>query len=272
MGKWQKFHTRHSPVKKFNPNTGDSAFADDWLRSSTDIPRFEINGIKFEDYKERYPFYQNNAEDTKKSVNKLISEVVLKNLSPNLDKEAILEYLNKTFHQGGYLYPVSTPLSHALNDEAGIQAPGSYIERQISILSTEKGFKIQEIIKSSCIMVTDDRKAPAKLQASSVNNLIMADEGKYLLKAEATLDLDFSQSTDNPILTVESNAISYGKGVIREALDTRSLGERITDFFRSIFGLNKVKELSVDPVKESVKADAPEVDSPEDETTLSMRP
>ena len=246
--KWEKFYSAHSPVTGLNkPNTGPNRYLSDWQRIALkDTPNTEvqINGTSLEKHAANY-----NNFRTEQDLNAFFRDVILKRL-PDNQKNSAIKYLETSFHQGGLLYPVSSVVNFAITN-AGISATieANSIQRRIQIVSTASGFKVQESMSGKELLVPD----------GSLNgvagNIATSDMDKdFVLKAQATIDVDFSKSTNQdpnepsqPSITVESNTITYGHSYLKEKMDKRSLGQSIVDFFKRILGLNKVVDISPSP-------------------------
>ena len=245
--KWEKFYSAHSPVTGLNkPNTGKNNYLKDWQRaalktsSNTEV---QINGTSLKEHAADYNNFQ-----TKQDLNAFFRDVILKQLPAN-QKDSAIEYLETSFHQGGLLYPVSSVVNSAFMD-AGIPATieANSIQRRIQMVSTASGFKVQESISGEDLLVAGSLNGVA-------GNIAKSDMGKdFVLKAQATIDVDFSKSTNQdpdvpsqPNITVESNTISYGHSYLKEKMDKRSLGQSIVDFFKRVLGLNKVVDISPSP-------------------------
>lgn len=247
--KWHQFHSQYSPIDAGSVSEGSSRVEADWLRLSSEDAA--VNGLPVSSHKAKYNF------STPEEVKRFLKDEILKDLKPELDKETIANYLLRTFHQGGFMYPVSAPLPEMINREIHLQPHAPTMNRQIRIMTTETGFKVQEIstIKRLAPGLTLDG-CPESLQRqldSSENGYINPDEGsEFVIKAGASIAVDFSASPDKPKVTVESNYISYGNTAVAEALDKRSLLGIIVDWFRNILGLNVVEQPAI---KEPPKSD-----------------
>ncbi len=74
-----------------------------------------------------------------------------------------------------------------------------------------------------------------------------------VIKAEATIAIDFSKNSSDPYLVVESNRMEIVHEGLKHDLDSRGLGQKIVDFFKNILGLNKVKDISPEVQKDVVE-------------------
>lgn len=106
----------------------------------------------------------------------------------------------------------------------------------------------------------------------------LPDPGKdYVIKAGATIGLDFSKNPERPDVTVKASSISYGNSAVEKALNIRSVGQIIVDFFRRMFGLTSVKDISVEAQLKSgsrlsASPDTPAGTAGADETTPLIPP
>lgn len=240
--KWHRFNSQYSPVVAATVDKGASNVKMDWFRVANEDAA--INGVPVKKYRDKY-----NQFATDEDVKQFFKTEILCNMKDNIDKDQVAEYLMTAFHQGGLMYPVSASMSNMLFNEAGLQPFASGSSRQLSITTTENGFKIQEIYTSKQFLIANEEKAGAGLsgRADPDTGLILPDAGKdFVIKAGASVDVDFSAKASEPAITVESNYISYGNAGVQSALDKRNIGQVIVDFFRNIFGLNSVKDVSVE--------------------------
>lgn len=244
MSKWEKFHTQYSPVEIDKPNMAGGNLELDWQRESCQ-DRMLINGLPLATYAKNY-----NNFSQKEDVLRFFEEVLLKDMQSvsNSQKTEIINYLEKTFHQGGFMYPVSAPFSVAMQEyNADLDIYDKYatvgdMDMRFNIQTTPNGFKVQEITGVKFLLGTPDTSGE---KMADENFRINPDVGNdYVVKLEGTVDIDFSKNTSSPTVTVESNSISYGSKAMQERLDKRGLGQMIVDFFKNIFGLNKVQDLS----------------------------
>jgi hypothetical protein len=238
MKKVKKFFSQNNPYEAGTINKGNSNILLDWVRLCGEDA--VINDIKVADYKETYANFNN-----KNSLETFFSSVILENFKVNNDKQKAVDYLMTTFHQGGLMYPVSAALPIFLFEKLGAQPQGGV--RQIRITPTQNGFKIQEIYTAKKIaFVIEDKMTPQLKKLSPVKELPLMEDENYLIKAGASVDVDFSADAANPKVTVESNYISFGNSTLASALNQRSLGQIIVDFFRNMLGYNVVEIMDND--------------------------
>ena len=232
--KWQKFHSSYSPIDISKANTGQAALAADWSRESAQ-GRMKINGIPIIEYVAKY-----NGFQKEENVESFFKEVILKDMTSanEIQKSQMIDFLKKTFHQGGYMYPVSSPIA--------VSIPGATVgemDISINVVTTKTGFKIQEFTKIKDLLVFPDFME--KNNIDKFNPRIYPENGAdYVIKAQGTINFDFSKSADKPTIEIESNTISYGHSIIKNTMDNRHLGQVIMDFFKNVLGLNQIKDIS----------------------------
>ncbi|WP_133129895.1 hypothetical protein [Legionella yabuuchiae] len=249
MSKWERFYSQHSHVKVGEANLGTSSPEGDWGRS-IDKP-FKINGVPLKDIVTT----SGNKFETEEDVKRFFKTIILKDMEiGEVAKDKIVDYLYKSFHQGGYMRIVSGPLQKIFTDDSGNQLlntsgrPEGFV-RETNLITTERGFKIQELFTSkimiaSNVLNNDILKKECAKDAEQGTRIFPDKGNDFVIKAEATIDLDFSKRPDAPDMTVKSNRISYGNSVIKSIFDKRNLGQKIVDFFKNLFNLNSVKVLS----------------------------
>ncbi|MCC5792948.1 MAG: hypothetical protein JJT82_10135 [Legionellaceae bacterium] len=246
MSKWRKFHSAHSPVVDMDkPNTLESNLQLDWARELGQ-DKMTINGRTLRSYEQDYNAFQTTAD-----VKRFFSDVILQDVdSTDKDKKAeMVEYLTTAFHQGGFMYPVTTAFSTSVQDyreEFGEKLPAITVrdrDAKVHLETTSTGFKIQEIVGIKELVATDGGSFVAL--ANSETSAISPEKGKkYIVELEGSIDVNFSKDSSKPQITVESNHINYFHEGVRSKLDTRSLGQRIVEFFKDILGLSKVEDRS----------------------------
>lgn len=247
MTKWHKFHSKYTPMAVGDSDeVGQSNLVGDWSRLGQ--TKATINGRSLKSLMQEHNYQFNTKDDVKR----FFKEVILNELDSSIDKEEAVRYLMTSFHQGGLMYPVSAPLT-VLAGENGLQ-PAAFaenVEKQINIMTTTTGFKVQELYTSKKFIVMPT--APQHLQDRADEDLvILPDSDKnYIISAGATIDLNFSKNARKPDMTVEVSAISYGSAAVQSALDIRHFGHKIVDFFRNLLGLNSVRDLSESKQQES---------------------
>ena len=150
-------------------------------------------------------------------------------------KNRVADYLFGAFHQGGWMFPVSSAILFALkkpeeNDPFGTLGQNTNI---FSLETNKTGFTFQE-----CLTVKDLNVFDLEL-ADPVNDeeekkpfgCLTPDQGKeYVIKAVGKIRLDFSTLSEDPHnqpIVVESNVIDYGSKRIERIMDQRSLWQYI---------------------------------------------
>lgn len=234
------FHSTASPLPVVKPNQGKSNLQMDWFRAITD--EIYIDGNKLSEYATEFNNF-NRTEDVRNFFDKVI---LVKLKIREEQKNLILNYLERSFHQGGLLYPTSNALSEAMQEyseefkKKEAYAAISEEEKKVNIITTKEGFKIQEYARVKELISPD--------KAMKADPFIRPDKGKeYVIDAQITLDVNFSQNSEDPQITVESNTISFGNKFIEKKLDTRSFLQIIYDLILRWSKLNKVEDISGEP-------------------------
>lgn len=252
---FQKFSSTHSPAVINRPNTGSNNILADWQRAiKSDYVVIKINGKPLSEYSIKY----NNFKEEGDLIN-FFNEVVLSQLPEN-KRQGVSDYLMKSFHQGGLMYPVSSALRNCMREIDPLTGKDfeygalrdSTLKHQIAIVTTSSGFKVQEFCEAGEVII---------YQGTSMSHLVSAcdpilkpEENKgYIIKAQGIIDVDFSQNSNEPSIGVESNTIDFGHSALRAKVDSRSLTQIIIDFFKDIFGLNKVVDISPNPEESSFR-------------------
>lgn len=243
MSKWHKFHSQYSILPSGSINFGSNDVRRDWQRLVTE--NVTINGIPLRHYAQQYAIL-----DSTQTVNlkHFFKEIILKDLDDEINKENIIDYLMTSFHQGGLMYPASSPLSQWLGEEHGLQplADREMRKRELQISTTSTGFKVQEIYASKQIVVISDKNPKLAAKAVPVEDypesFLPDSDEDYVLKVGALIDVDFTNAI--PKVTVESNFVSYGNSAITDAFDNRNFFQVIIDFFRKLFDANSLEKVS----------------------------
>ena len=237
--KWETFKANSSNLNVTTPNIGHSNLQADWYRAAYGEYPININGVSLKEIAEKFNRFQ-----TKNDVLNFFEEVILKDFIGNLeDKENAVEYLEKAFHQGGLLHPVSSALATELRGNDGNVACTLRNDRRdslVNIKTTNTGFKVQEYSEAKALLPIAEN-----LMEYVSDGMILPEKGKdSVIKAEATIAIDFSKNSSNPSLIVESNHMEILHEGLKSHLDSRSLGQKIVDFFKNFLGLSKVKDIS----------------------------
>lgn len=252
-GKWEKFRSRYSPVDISKANTGDANLQLDWVRESLQ-GRMKINGVPIKEYADQF-----NGFESEEDVESFFQKVILKDMQP-LDKtkaDEIVDYLKKSFHQGGFMYPVSSPLAVSMkeyDEDLDMDIPFATVGQMdvsINIVTSKTGFKIQELATIKDLIISNPLVA-GKMKVDLENPRLLPKKGSdYVIKAAGTINIDFSNSGTEPSINVENNMISYGHRELAKRMDKRNFGQVVVDFFRNILGANRVKDIS--PKNEQLK-------------------
>ncbi len=242
--KWHHFQSSYSPVEIDKPNTAGGNLALDWKRESSQNRMF-INSVPLSEYAKEY-----NGFNTKEDVKNFFGQIILKDMpDPSSEKRSeIVDYLEKAFHQGGFMYPVSGAFSISMEEyneelnQSDKYATVGEMDMMINIQTTASGFKVQEISKVKFLFATPGTSGEAM---ANEEYRILPDPGKdYVVSLQGTIDIDFTKNTKSPSISIESNGISYGHEGIKSRIDPRHFGQKIVDFFKSILGLNQVEIIS----------------------------
>lgn len=248
--KWHDFKSSHSPLEIDNPDKGTTDLAEDWKRrgnqkqGETQVTTpTTINGFPIAHYK---PSYNNFKND--KDVERFFYQVILKDSKlTTQEKKDACDYLKTVFHQGGLLNPVTSAITVSAVESAGIMPDSNAMVSEVNIVSTASGFKVQEIytLKEALVIDSMDKDYADLPEVDTVKRLTPSEGKQFLLKAQGVIAVDFSNGkSKNPDLIVESNSIDYGHLALKQRMDTRTLGQRIVDFFKYHFGFNKVQDIS----------------------------
>ena len=256
--KWKNFrYANSSNLDITNPNRGSANIIGDWHREST-VSRMRINGVLLKDLAGNYDNFQ-----TEKNVTDFIEAELLKDFRGNrAQKTQALDYLKETLHQGGLMFPVSSALATSLTTKDGEllgTVRDNSLEQKINILTTSKGFKVQELVSVGELMVPG---GPLQEFANDEHGVIMGPkEGEdNLIQAQGVIDIDFSLNSNEPTLSVERNQMNINHEALSKHLDNRGLGQIIVDFLKNIVGLNKVQDIS--PKVKETNADLQQENSP----------
>lgn len=263
-----KFYSAHrrvnvTAISKAKANT----LADFQRADTTPDTVVNINGVRLSEVKQGY-----NDFAAESDLKVFFEQEILKYVSAK-NKDKAVEYLEKRLHQGALFFPVIGAIKGAIKSvwpNGQVNTDNKQTTQVINIVSTKNGFKVQEVatLKQLSILYGDDATKDPIINSEITNssdytnccrsfNAESAQKGAYhlssdpyVIKAHATVDVNltefFNPKKDNPDarLTVESNAISYGHSHIKNKMDNRSLGQMIVDFFKNLFGMLKVRDIS----------------------------
>ena len=258
MSKWKAFHSLHSPLplakkdssaEKDLSNENDLSnekifdigliFKDnaekDWERQKG-LNSVYINGKSLDDYLEKDPSINLSDSDSLRS---FFIRVILKDAElSESDKLAAANYLLKVFHQGGLLRPVSGAMVAEMVQNQYLVRNRNYTSCA-NIITTKKGFLIQEdytLHKLTPLDANDPENESVKPDLFY----------NYIIKAQATLNVDFSKNATNPDITIKNNSISYGSSAVQKVMDNRkrSFAEIILDFLKILVNYYKVDDLA----------------------------
>jgi hypothetical protein len=213
-----------------------------------------INGTSLRDYSTTYDF--ENTEERKQ----FLKEVFLSSVTADEEQlNNMVAYLEENLHQDGLLYPVTSSLQRAMI--APVNDPINQLvndQRQVNIITTNKGFKIQEYIKFGQMKIFDgqSKKNPLMPFADDRGELKAEVPGEPILKAEGVVDVDFIANPEKPTLGAESSTINYGHAALRQEMAYRNPLQMLYDYLVSlVFDTNiVVKPLQQTEMKADLKA------------------
>lgn len=233
-----RFFDTHSPLEINKPNTGNSNLIGDWTRESKQRRMF-IDGIPLSTFSEQY----NNFE-TEEDITSFFKEKILIKIDDSTKKNEIASYLKKTFHQGGFMYPVSGAIAVSIKENNKQIATTGEIDLEIRVVTTKTGFKVQEYSKVKTLNIIPGQSEKFDSLADEMYRIKPEEGFDYVIEAEGTIDIDFSEKTNPPGITVESNAMNFGHYAVKERLDNRNLFQVIIDFFKNLLSLNEIENIS----------------------------
>ncbi|WP_131775721.1 hypothetical protein [Legionella impletisoli] len=219
-------------------NTGESNIVADWQRLNWD--NAFINGQPIRELMEMKGIHQETL--TEGQLRSFFSDTILWDL-PEENKPQAVNYLMTSFHQGGLLHPVSASMYHVFNGSGiGPSAKAEDNDKQVNILTTPTGFKIQEIYTVK--KFTLDPNAEDDLLEKYDNGRIEPDKGNdFCVKAQATLNVSFKEGKERIDMT--SAHISYGNDHIQSIADKRGWFTKFVDYMKNLFNANTAKDLSI---------------------------
>lgn len=247
--KWANFKYKHvSHIDIASPDTGNANIHADWEREAKSDDAF-INGIPL---KKIAPMFNHFKKE--EDVIRFFNQVILKDFSGDKQqKEAAVNYLKTTFHQGGLQRPVFSALATSIKDKTGKHLGilnDKELEKKINIQTNASGFKVQEYCSVGSLFVFGPplEQFAEKKQDESGNpvppQLISQSSKEKLIQATGTIAIDFSKNASSPSLTVENNQITISHSELKKHMDQRTMGERIVDYFKNVLGLDKVADIS----------------------------
>lgn len=261
--KWADFKANSSNLNVATPNMGDSNLQADWHRAAYGEYPININGVPLEKIADHFNQFKTEAD-----VLQFFEKIILNNFTGNKeDKENAVNYLKQSFHQGGFLYPVSSALATELKGVDGktmCTLSNSHRDSHVNIQTTSTGFKIQEYVDAKALLPAVD-----SLMKYAPEGRIYPEQGKdSIIKAEATIAIDFSKNSNNPSLAVESNHMEISHEGLKSHLDNRNLGQKIVDFVKNFLGLNQVKDISPPTSAKEIEVENTNTDDVKNKMTL----
>ena len=176
---FQKFSNTHSPAVINRPDTGSNNILADWQRAiNIDDVVIKINGKPLSEYSIKYNDFK---------------EVVLSQLPENKRQE-VSDYLMKSFHQGGLMYPVSSALRNCMREIDPISQDDteygalrdSTLKHQIAIVTTSSGFKGQEFCEAGEVIIYEGTSISHLVSIG--NPVLKPEENKgYIIKKHKVL-------------------------------------------------------------------------------------
>lgn len=166
--------------------------------------------------------------------------------------ERAITYLKSSFHQGGFLCPVSAALNiNILKVTSTICLANNLILKQLYLKPTKNGFIVQEILNIRGVLVSSRDGVAGKLledDKRSINDytLLFSPDDKF--SVEGTIEVDFSND-GNPTLRVTSCNMDLNIPELRVYLDDRSFWQIIVDYLRNLFGFEQVEYIGKDEVE-----------------------
>lgn len=228
----------------------DRSLQADWIRE-LEQDHLLINGIPLGKIAADYGKFE-----SKELVTQFFEEVILEDFQgSDAQKKGAVDYLSNAFHQGGLLKPVSSAIATQLfvdekNENHGIPMVSEY---NINIQTTQRGFVIQELCSYNSVLTNAQDKLLGNFvnaEGGQIQLHVQDDTFKPLIKAEGTIEVDFSKCQNNPFLTVKSNTIEINHPGLAKHADKRNFLQKFIDGFKALFGLNKVEHIAA--MKESL--------------------
>ncbi len=247
------FQSKHCSLDVQKASSGRSNLIEDWSRFVAEQDGAVSGFINGRPIREKALLYlSDDKKFEEESLNNFFKYVILKKV-PDLYKVSALEKLKPIFHQGGLLHPVSSALTEVLTKQDGgaIMQPGASpqdVERLVSLQTTPEGFKLQEIVIIKRYLLPpgfeDCLETPDTLKAIA-NELgeVKRQNGEFIVKAEATLNVNLITADEKAQITPCSKHISYGLPEVQALLDRRSILERVHDFLLKLTGRNQASIL-----------------------------
>ena len=256
------FANTNSSLKIGDPDSGQNNILADWQRTAGNS-NVRIDGKPLSQY---LPKDSLKSEDDLRLFFKDI--ILLKCKVNDGERDGFVNYLMNTFHQGGLFRPVSSALASSLVDKEGqpVAALPGVFDYKINIVTTERGFKVEEICAVQELDIFPGGPFDDLVKAqNSGNPKIKADSGfNYVVFAQGILDIDFLKGKPrSPEIRVEKNVLDFGNSRLSEVCDSRNFLEKIKDFIVNV--LNKIG------LVESYSLDAKESPSNDDNNKPNLR-
>jgi len=222
-----------SYVDVTSPNRGSSAFTLDWVRELNHLDT-SVDGVLLTDIA---PGYNNFA--TEADVVTFLNEQILHkiNFRNTAEKEAAINYLKLTFHQGGYLAPASSAIALSMFEKRTVnvwmgarknrkEVPTETVlafatvnnpHKVLTISTSPSGLTIQEVSTVERLVIAFDHRVQNEL-----DDFFEPDAGnEFVLKSKAIVTIDFTTTAakiGEPNVVAEHNSISYGNAYLKNLI------------------------------------------------------
>jgi hypothetical protein len=152
----------------------------------------------------------------------------------------------------------------------GASTRAEYSCKQVHIRTSSKGFTLQEVY--TVTKCNPNPNCRGDLEKEYPDGLI-PDKGKsYVFRAQATLDISFQKDSPAPHVVVKNNTIDYGNAFVEEFADRRSWLQKLGDFFKNLFQINTVENLSFSKNSHQTTANPVSKTQEENEEPSTFRP
>jgi hypothetical protein len=205
-------------------DTGQHAIGEDWKRKQNSLT---IDGQPLNELLK--PYINEDNEVTEDALKNFFAKVVLGKISDEATRIRAAEYLMTTFHQGGWLALLGTPLTIELATKTGFM-PNNPIGT-VTIETNNQGFVLTEaLIVKEMSWVQD------------TTQILQPDPGyDYILQASASTQLSFSGDNKPDRVDITQARIDFGSETIKQPMAAgRSFIQCIVDFISKIFFTNKI--------------------------------
>lgn len=233
MAKAKLEGVRSSHIDISRPNKGRHTLSLDWVREMEHPTT--IDGIPLTEIAKDYNNFNTDDEVERFFDEKILGKVTI----PADQRQAAIQYLASTFHQGGFLQLASAPSALSMKETRTVAeyvgtGPNRHLEKvekvmpfatannpekKVAITTTSTGFKVEEIATSEKIMLGGDYRT----QNGIDDYFFRADPGKdYAMQTDAAVSVDFTNfeaGNTEPVIKVERNTINYGNARLQQAME-----------------------------------------------------